>query len=229
MAKKQKKNSENMSLEKSELIKRYGNEMVEVVDASIVSPALRDGWTSVDDAHLITKDISKKRILKTPLITTLNIARRDEYRYNAELDPSIKQVIPYTLVRHEGRYWVTHRLGKTGEQRLIGAYSLGTGGHMAPGETVKEAMLRELEEEVGITMTDYIGFDILGYINSNASDVNSVHLGVVIDFPVRRDDIECLEKEKLEGEWMTVEEIATLYKNVNLESWSAIVYENVLE
>ena len=40
MAKKQKKNSENMSLEKSELIKRYGNEMVEVVPARVSLPLM---------------------------------------------------------------------------------------------------------------------------------------------------------------------------------------------
>ena len=137
-----KKNKENMSLEMSELKKRYGNEVVRVVEASLVKRVLKKSWTPADEA--VFKTISpNKAVLITPLLSSINLNMEDKLRYEAELDPSWKQVIGYCLLRKGNEYFVTHRLSKTGEQRLIGAYSLGTGGHAQSGDRVMDSIRRE--------------------------------------------------------------------------------------
>lgn len=42
------------------------------------------------------------------------------------------------------------------------------------------------------------------------------------------DEIECLEKETLEGRWFTVDELRTLRNEGRMESWSEIVFDNLL-
>lgn len=222
-----KKNKENMSLEMSELKKRYGNEIVRVVEASLVKRVLKNSWTPANEA--VFKTISpNKAVLITPLLSSINLSMEDKLRYEAELDPSWKQVIGYCLLRKGNEYFVTHRLGKTGEQRLIGAYSLGTGGHAQSGERVMDSIRRELEEEVGVVPDQVVGTILKGYINDDSSAVNSVHLGLVYEVVLNTQDIECQEREKLAGEWMTGEQIRELFEADKLESWSKIVFENVI-
>ena len=222
-----KKHKENMSLEMSELKKRYGNEMVRVVEANTVKPVLKKTWTNVNEAVFITAHKSGGTLV-TPLLHTINLTMEDKLRYEAELDPSYKQIIGYCIIRKSNNYFVTHRLKKTGEQRLIGAYSLGTGGHATVGERVADSISRELEEEVGLTEDKIVGKRLLAYINDSSSEVNSVHLGLVYEVVVNTDDIQCVEKEKLAGEWMSADEIRKLYKEDRLESWSKFIVENVL-
>lgn len=220
-----KKNKENISLEKTELMKRYGNEMVRVVDADLVKRVLKKTWTPKEEAHFTVKQ-TNGNIHITPLSISINVALEDTFRYEAELDPSKKQIIPYCVLMHNKKVFVTHRLGKTGEQRLIGAYSCGTGGHITFSERVMDALRRELQEEVGVTQDMIIGTQLLGYILDESTAVNSVHCGIVYEVQLNTDDIHCLETEKLSGEWMTISELRKLYKEDKLESWSRFVVEN---
>ena len=48
----------------------------------------------------------------------------------AELDPTHKQLIPYTIFHHAGRYLSYTRGGSSGEKRLVAKRSIGIGGHM---------------------------------------------------------------------------------------------------
>lgn len=221
------KSKENMSLEMSELKKRYGNEIVRVVEASIVKPVLKNEWTPAEEA--VFKVVSpNKTTITTPLLSSINLNMEDKLRYEAELDPAWKQVIGYCVIRKGKEYWVTHRLGKTGEQRLIGAYSLGTGGHAASSERVGDSIRRELEEEVGVSEALTTGKQLRGYILTESNKVSSVHLGIVYEVVVNTKDIRCLESEKLSGQWMTIQEIKKLYDNDELEDWSRIVFQEVL-
>ena len=52
----------------------------------------------------------------------------------AETDPSLKQIIPYVLLVHEGRVLHYVRGKKAGEQRLVAKGSIGIGGHMNDGD-----------------------------------------------------------------------------------------------
>lgn len=222
-----KKNKENMSLEMSELKKRYGNEMVRVVEGSIVKRVLKKTWTPVSEANFTTI-MKNGPAITTPLLSTINLNMEDMLRYEAELNPDWKQIVGYCVIRRGNHYFVTHRLGKTGEQRLIGAYSLGTGGHATVGERVGDSIRRELEEEVGLTEDMIVGKQLCAYILDESSAVNSVHLGLVYEIVVNTDDIHCLEAQKLAGEWMTADEIRRLHDEDKLESWSKFVVENMI-
>lgn len=221
------KNKENMSLEMSELKKRYGYEVVRVVEASIVKRVLKKNWTPVEEANFKTIKPDKS-ILISPLLSSINLSMEDMLRYEAELNPDWKQIIGYCVIRKGHEYFVTHRLNKTGEQRLIGAYSLGTGGHAQSGERIGDSIRRELEEEVGVTDEQIVGSTLKAYILDESTAVNSVHLGMVYEVVLSTQEIECQEKEKLAGEWMSVSQIRKLYEEGKLESWSGLVVENLL-
>ena len=221
------KNKENMPLEMAKLKERYGDEIVRVVEATTVKRVLKNVWTPADEAVFKVISPNKSTVI-TPLLSPINLTMEDKLRYEAELDPSWKQVIGYCVIRKGNEYFVTHRLGKTGEQRLIGAYSLGTGGHAQSGERVGDSIRRELEEEVGASDALIIGKQLIGYILSEGSAVDSVHLGMVYEVVVSTKEIECKEKHKLAGEWMTRDQIFKLYNEDKLESWSRIVVENML-
>ena len=56
----------------------------------------------------------------------------------AELDPTHKQLIPYTLFHHAGRYLVYTRGGSSGEKRLVAKNSVGIGGHINPVDQTQD-------------------------------------------------------------------------------------------
>jgi len=221
-----KQTKENMSLEMNTLKKKYGNEIVRVVEGDIVKRVLKKTWTDTKDA-MFTTIRPDKSIFKTPLLHTINLMMENKLRYEAELDPSWKQVIGYCVLRKGNEIFVTHRLNNSGEQRLVGAYSCGTGGHATNGERVADSISRELEEEVGVTDNMIIGKILKGYILDESTSVNSVHLGLVYEVTLNTKDIRCIEQEKLTGEWMTIDDFLVLYKEGKLESWSALVAQNL--
>lgn len=150
-------------------------------------------------------------------------------RYLAETDPTHKQLVGYTLLRQAGtdRIFVTERIA--GDHRLIGKCSLGTGGHVEPGEAILTGILRELKEEVGVAYSDISDFSVLGFIYDDSSEVNSVHFGIVPLVTVPEQiSVAVRETEKLRGHWMCVESVKALRDAGRLESWSEIVFDAVL-
>ena len=130
------------------------------------------------------------------------------------------------LMNEEGSVFGTLRIG--GDSRLQGKLSIGLGGHMDGGEDMDTALYRELEEEVGLTVDDIVTASYCGSIYSEATEVDSVHIGLVYVLVTSADEIECLEKETLEGRWFTVDELRTLRNEGRMESWSEIVFDNLL-
>src|SRR4030042_1570946 len=53
-------------------------------------------------------------------------------RSEAEKDPSYKQIIPYVIMCHNGKFLSYVRGKKAGEKRLLGLRSIGIGGHINP-------------------------------------------------------------------------------------------------
>lgn len=216
---------ENLTLKKEELKQKYGDVFVMGVSQDLVNPILKQIYTPKEEAYYISE--SNQGNIKIPLVSAINAQLEPRFRWGAELDPSFKQVIPYVILRHQDKVFCTHRL-KGGDARLAGGYSIGTGGHIDNGENIYEAMYRELQEEVGITANDIMGYSVNGFILDHSSAVNSVHLGVVISMAIVRDNIQCLEKEKLSGEWLDYKQLKRLYDQDKLESWSKIAADHLL-
>jgi predicted NUDIX family phosphoesterase len=104
-----------------------------------------------------------------------------------ESDPRVKQVIPYTLVRHEGRYLSYQRAGLGQERRLWGRHSVGIGGHVtvvdgqfgvsgSAQDIVRNAAERELQEEIHVGLP---ALRSIGLLNDDSDPVGAVHFGVV--------------------------------------------------
>ena len=53
-------------------------------------------------------------------------------RSAVETDPSFKQLIPYVIMSHEGKYLSYIRGKRAGETRLVAKRSIGIGGHINP-------------------------------------------------------------------------------------------------
>ena len=106
-------------------------------------------------------------------------------RSEVETDPSLKQIIPYVVLRSKGSVFCYTRGGSQGEARLHRLRSLGVGGHVdeadAEGrcgfEAYDTAMRRELDEEVEIRSRGVL--KLAGLINDDSTPVGQVHLGVV--------------------------------------------------
>ena len=110
-------------------------------------------------------------------------------RPQAEKDPSYKQLIPYVMISHDGKYLTYVRGKRAGETRLVGNRSIGIGGHINPidneiplfdtnyRELYYNAVEREVAEEISIEAghTD----SIVALLNDDTTEVGSVHLGVV--------------------------------------------------
>jgi predicted NUDIX family phosphoesterase len=110
-------------------------------------------------------------------------------RSKAEEDPSYKQLIPYVLITHAGKYLSYVRGKRAGETRLLGLRSIGIGGHINSDdnqvplfdESFRKmydiAVEREVAEEIFVEAdhTDRI----VALLNDESNEVGSVHLGIV--------------------------------------------------
>ena len=109
-------------------------------------------------------------------------------RSEAETNPNYKQIIPYVIMTHDGRYLNYVRGQRAGEKRLVGNRSVGIGGHINPGDnlplftadfydTYVAAVEREVAEEV---IVDARHADrVVALLNDDSNAVGQVHLGVV--------------------------------------------------
>lgn len=166
-------------------------------------------------------------------------------RAEVELQPQWKQLIPYILLRWrdaDGKVYIfRYTRGKgMGEGRLHLKHSVGVGGHVsledAGGEAAENGlvtdaaavyhagMMRERDEEVDI-QTEILGEKIIGLINDDATEVGSVHLGVVHLVDVAEPKVCSKETDIIESKFI-------LYENIignldNFESWSVIALKSL--
>lgn len=109
----------------------------------------------------------------------------------AEQDESLLQPIAY-LVLHDaqGRAWSYARSG--GDTRMLGRCSIGVGGHVDAGDacndaqgrldlaaTLRRALLRELQEELGVQADALADLRLLCAIYEGHSAIGRVHLGLL--------------------------------------------------
>jgi len=150
----------------------------------------------------------------------------------AENDPTHKQIIPYSLFRHQGRLLCYTRGGKGGEKRLHAKRSVGIGGHINPvdqtqahlGEqTYFNGVEREITEELRITGGH--SQRVLGLLNDDSNEVGQVHLGVVHLFELETDAVESNEEAIQDLQFVPLEELVAGADQ--LETWSAICVQHL--
>lgn len=154
-------------------------------------------------------------------------------RRHAEIDPSMKQIIPYCVVTRGERVFLMRRLETGAESRLRGKRSIGVGGHINPvdgttavDDVVEAGMRRELEEEVVIDGPWY--GHLVGLLNDDSTEVGSVHLGLVYTVDATG-DVRVRETEHLEGSFADAAEVRELCTSDrdSFESWSALVIDRL--
>ena len=147
-------------------------------------------------------------------------------RGQAEEDPSFKQIIPYALFHHKGRYLHYTRGKSGGESRLHSQGSLGIGGHINPIDERADPLGREtylagVEREIGEELNISGGHQnrIVGLLNDDSNDVGKVHLGIVHIFDLESDDVTSAEDALANLAFQSVEDLkGSLHET--LETWS---------
>ena len=154
-------------------------------------------------------------------------------RDTAERNKDVRQIIPYILIYKGDKVFATRRLKGSTEKRLHNQISLGIGGHIdfsTEGlflnklEAMTAGMLRELNEEVDITGSYNTPISV-ACINDKSEPVSRLHIGNLYLLEVSG-DVFVKEKDKLEGFWITVNELAEMLKEANqLEGWARLAAE----
>lgn len=147
-------------------------------------------------------------------------------RSAAETDESLKQVIPYPVLRDGDEWFLMRRTRAGGDARLHDRYSVGVGGHVNPTDgaldgDLSAALEREWLEELAV---DFVpGFAFVGLLNDDTTAVGRVHLGVVYEADAGGRGVAIRETDKLTGSFVAesaVRDVADL-----LETWSLLAFE----
>lgn len=143
-----------------------------------------------------------------------------------ENDPTYKQIIPYLVFTHKGKYFLMQRHAKLTESRLENKYSLGIGGHIRHEDVTTNDIAawaqREFDEEIA-----YSGSCVLepvGILNDDSNAVGQVHVGFV--FLVHGDSSDIAIRSELKsGKLLSLEECDEFYPF--METWSQIFIDHL--
>jgi predicted NUDIX family phosphoesterase len=150
-------------------------------------------------------------------------------RSKAEKDPSYKQLIPYVIMAHDGRFLSYVRGKRAGETRLVGLRSIGIGGHINPSddmplfndnfyEAYLSAVEREVAEEISV---ETIHTDrIVALLNDESNEVGSVHLGIVHYWLLDAPKVSRREQMITHIDFKTLAELQQVRDT--METWSAL-------
>jgi predicted NUDIX family phosphoesterase len=140
----------------------------------------------------------------------------------AEVDTTIKQIIPYLVLRDADRLFLMKRTRAGGDARLHDLYSIGVGGHMNPGDqTVLLCLQREWREEL---VADFVPeFEFLGLLNDDEVEVGRHHLGVVYLADAAGRSVAVRETHKLTGAFEPLDVVRAVYDR--METWSQLVLD----
>ncbi len=183
-------------------------------------------------------DIGAFQGLKTdigPYIPRILEARHTRYvpRSAAEDDPSLKQIIPYVLIRKGDRLLHYVRGKGSGEKRLVAKGSIGIGGHINPRdedlfrtglEFYEEAVQRELHEELLIDAT--LTTRVVALINDDSTPVGRVHFGVVHVCELGNEHVSRGEPCITDLRFLALGELAD--RRDRMESWSQLCLDFVM-
>jgi predicted NUDIX family phosphoesterase len=138
----------------------------------------------------------------------------------AEEDTTLKQIIPYLVLRDVDRIFLMKRTRAGGDARLHDHFTIGVGGHMNPGDgSVLRCLRREWSEEL---VADFVpGFEFLGLLNDDEVEVGRHHLGIVYLADAAARHVEIRETHKLSGAFETLAVVRAAYDR--METWSQLV------
>jgi predicted NUDIX family phosphoesterase len=140
-------------------------------------------------------------------------------RDEAEEDATWKQLIPYLMLRDGERIFLMRRTRAGGDPRLHDLYTIGVGGHVNPEDAdIVGGLRREWAEEIEADFEP--DFEPVGMLNDDENAVGAVHLGLVYEAQVNGRPVAIREREKLEGAFASVAEVAAVADR--LETWSAL-------
>ncbi|HEY3381065.1 MAG TPA: hypothetical protein VGK32_04810 [Vicinamibacterales bacterium] len=154
-------------------------------------------------------------------------------RSKAEEDPSLKQIIPYVLIK-KARTLLHYVRGKgSGEKRLVSMGSIGIGGHInhrdeslfAAGlDFYEEALQRELHEE--LRMDGHFRTRPLALLNDDTTPVGQVHFGVIHLCELTDENVSKGEACITDLRFLTLPEL--LERREQMETWSQISLDHVV-
>jgi predicted NUDIX family phosphoesterase len=146
-------------------------------------------------------------------------------RASAEVDVTMKQIIPYLVLRDGDRIFLMKRTRAGGDARLHDRYSVGIGGHLNPGDrTPLGGLEREWLEEIEAGFVP--DFEFLGLLNDDTVDVGLHHLGLVYVADAAGRPAAIRETHKLSGSFEPVEIVRAAYHR--METWSQLVLDALL-
>lgn len=151
----------------------------------------------------------------------------------AEDDPSLKQLIPYVLVRR-GHTLLHYVRGKaSGEKRLVAKGSIGIGGHINHRDEdlfgtgldfYEDAVQRELHEELLIDAD--LTTRIVALINDDSTPVGQVHFGVVHICELGDEHVSRGEPCITDLRFLTLDDLRA--RRDAMETWSQLCLDFVL-
>jgi predicted NUDIX family phosphoesterase len=196
-------------MDRSQLKMKYGDEQVLVVPAALMT----DLAAGVQAANRLESLLANAYFVP---------------RWQAEYNPTLRQLIPYAVLRQGERVFLVQRTKQQGEARLHNLYSIGLGGHINPVDDARQqpidaGLQRELEEELDLHGWNVADPLCAGLINDLSNGVSQDHLGVLylLEVPAHR-PISVRETDKMTGQWVDVEKIRQDHF-AQLESWSQLV------
>jgi len=189
-------------------------EMVLVVDADAL-----DGITGVPGLSRSYEDMAS---FKFNSILSKKFVKRNL----AEQDETIKQIIPYVVIRRNGKILAYQRSKISAEGRLHNKWSVGIGGHINPCDDTSKTnnvfYMNALDGIIPETIEQY------GILYDNSDSVGRVHVGIVfiLDAPESSMDYPQPNEESIANTiWVFPEEANKL---PGIEGWSKIVIEAMM-
>lgn len=143
----------------------------------------------------------------------------------AEVDRSLKQIIPYLVLRDGDRVFLMKRTRAGGDARLHDLYTVGVGGHLNPGDGwIMGCLLREWSEELE---ADFVpDFEFVGLLNDDSVDVGVHHLGVVYTADAAGRAVAVRETHKLSGSFEDLDVVRAAYDG--METWSQLALDAIV-
>lgn len=148
-------------------------------------------------------------------------------RAQVEEDSSLKQIIPYLIVRYRDRIFLFQRSAAGSEPRLRGLFSIGVGGHInrsdvaGAGDPVAAGLRRELEEE--LVIGGRWRARLVGVLNDDSNPVGRVHFGLVHVVDVDSPEVAVRESDALSGRLASRDDILAV--RYQMETWSRLIVE----